>query len=214
VQFIQSIVNYIKKFVRFLMHHLTVGLNKLTGGKLTPNSVTWTGLVMHMPIAVLIATDHLIWGGLMLIVFSLFDTIDGELARLQKRVTNYGGFLDASTDRFKEVLLYTGCAYLLASGHHPRHAAIAVAACGASICVSYVKAKGEATIAELKKSLPYTELNKLFASGLFSVEVRMFVLIFGLLCNQLFYILVFLTLGATFTAFHRLFLISRKLSQL
>ena len=187
-------------------------LSSATGGRVTPNGVTWFGFAMHLPIAYLIATGHLVWGGVLLIVFGLFDTLDGELARLQGRVTENGGFLDASTDRFKEVLLYSGVAYLLASGGHPKYAVIAVAACGASICVSYVKAKGEAVVASLGKKIPYTELNKMFSGGVFPFEVRMVVLIVGLFADQVVVAVLAIALFSALTALRRLAVISRRLT--
>src|ERR1700712_190246 len=98
----KHVVDSIKLAVRKFMREIAKLLNHISGGRVTPNGVTWFGFAMHIPIALLIATDHLVWGGVLLIVFGLFDTLDGELARLQNRVTSNGGFLDASTDRFKE----------------------------------------------------------------------------------------------------------------
>ncbi|MDQ5958686.1 MAG: CDP-alcohol phosphatidyltransferase family protein, partial [Patescibacteria group bacterium] len=57
-------------------------LNKISGGKITPNGITWFGFFMHIPIAYFIATGNLIIAGVGLIIFGLFDTLDGELARL------------------------------------------------------------------------------------------------------------------------------------
>ncbi len=208
----KHVVDSIKLAVRKFMRGVAKFLNRVSGGRITPNKITWFGFAMHVPIALLIATNHLVWGGVLLIIFGLFDTLDGEMARLQRRVTNNGGFLDASTDRFKEVLLYSGCAYLFVGGAHPNYAAIAVAACGASLCVSYVKAKGEAVISSLDKKLSYTELNHLFSGGLFPFEIRMVVLVLGLLVNQLVWAVAVIALFSTVTAFRRLALISRRLA--
>jgi CDP-diacylglycerol---glycerol-3-phosphate 3-phosphatidyltransferase len=207
----KQLVNGIKAAVRRVMRLVAKLLNAITGGRITPNSVTWFGFIMHIPIAGLIATGHVVWAGVLLIIFGLFDTLDGELARLQGSVSNAGGFLDASTDRFKEVLLYSAAAYLFAAGSHPKYAAIAVAACGASICVSFLKAKGEAVVASLGKTIPYPELNKMFSGGLFPFEIRMLVLVIGLFANQLVWAVSAIALFSTITAFQRLFIISRRL---
>jgi phosphatidylglycerophosphate synthase len=170
----QQLVNGIKRVIRGVMREVALLLNEITLGRVTPNSVTWFGLFMHLPIAFLIANGELVRAAILLLVFGLFDTLDGELARVQKRETNHGGFLDASTDRFKEVLLYTGVAWLLARGDHPEYAAIAVAACGASICVSFVKAKGEAVVSSLDRKIPYTELNRMFRWGAHGPRLPLF----------------------------------------
>ncbi len=204
-------VNRIRQTLRQGIRALAVPLNRFTGGKLTPNMVTWFGMGMHIPIAALIATNHTVWAAMLLIFFGLFDTLDGELARLQNRVSDQGGFLDATTDRFKEVVLYTGVGLLLASGSHPRNAAIAVIACGASICVSYVRAKGETIFATQDKRKKYTDLNKLFRGGLAPFEIRMAVLAAGLLFSQVALATAVIAVLASFAALQRLIDISRAL---
>jgi len=186
-------------------------LNKLTRGKLSPDAITVIGCIMHIPIAVLIGLQHYtITAAILLFVFGLFDTLDGELARLQKRESDIGGFLDASTDRMKEVMLYTGIAYALVQSAHPKYAVLAVAACGASLCVSYVKSKGE-TIIATKKSMKYTDANRVFKDGFLTFELRIFLLIVGLLVNQLAIITAIIAVLASYTALQRLVRISKAL---
>jgi len=187
-------------------------LNHISGGRITPNAITWFGFAMHLPIAWLIATGHLVWAAILLVIFGLFDTLDGEMARLQKRVSNAGGFLDASTDRFKEVLLYSGAAYYFLHTSHPTYTVWAVAACGASICVSFVKSKGEAVVSAAGLKLPYPELNRMFGGGLFPFEIRMTLLVLGLLVSQLGPAIVIIALGSAWTAGQRLVIISRRLA--
>ncbi len=202
----------LKSATRSLMRQVARWLNFATNGKLTPNMVTITGFVMHVPIALLIGLGHNLWAALLLLIFGLFDTLDGELARLQKRDSAKGMLLDASTDRLKEVLVYSGAGYALALGHHPASAAWAAAACGASLSVSYVKAKGEAAVAASRKELTHAQLNHLFGGGLLSFEMRMIVLIAGLLVNQLIAAVILIALLAGFTALQRLVQISRQLT--
>jgi len=185
-------------------------LNTLTGGKLHPDAVTLFGLAMHVPIAILIATQHHLWAAVFLVVFGLFDTLDGELARLQNRSSERGMLLDASTDRMKEVLIYMGAAYVFAMSDFPGEAVWAVAACGASLCVSYIKAKGEGVVA-LKKTIPHHELNHLFKDGVAPFEVRMLIVVLGLLTGQLVFAVAVIAILAAFTAVQRLILISRRL---
>jgi CDP-diacylglycerol--glycerol-3-phosphate 3-phosphatidyltransferase len=186
-------------------------LDKLSGGRLTPNSVTIFGLFAHLPVAYLIATGEWYWAAAGLIIFGLLDTVDGELARLQGRSSVQGMLLDASTDRMKETMLYTGAAYVLATGGRPELAALAAAACGASVCVSYIKAKGEAAVASGSKQIPHAVLNKMFADGLMTFEVRMAVLAAGLVSGQLVWAVGFIAVTASLTAVQRLVRISRQL---
>jgi hypothetical protein len=88
-------------------------------------------------------------------------------------------------------------------------AAWAVAACGASLCVSYIKAKGETAVKE--KNFSPNEINRMFQDGLFRFEVRMFILAAGLLSNRLILAVIVITIGSSLTALSRLISISRKL---
>ena len=200
-----------KDAVRKFMRGIAKWLNAVSGGRITPNSVTIFGFLMHVPIAVLIATAHPLKAAVLLVVFGLFDTLDGELSRLQGRSSTKGMLLDASTDRMKEVLLYGGAAYLLANGMHPLNAVWATVACGASLCVSYVKAKGEAAVASGSKKIPHDVLNRMFKDGILTFEIRMVVLIIGLVSGYLVWAIAVIAVLASFTAFQRLVTISKAL---
>jgi len=194
------------------MRRIAGFLNRVSRGKLDPDAVTIIGCAMHIPIAILIGMRHYnLLAAALLLIFGLFDTLDGELARLQKRDSPRGMLLDASTDRFKEAMLYTGIGYALALGSHPQTAALAAAACGASISVSYVKAKGEAAVAA-SQNIPHATLNRLFKDGLLTFELRMFLLLVGLIIDQLTIITAIIAVLASYTALQRLARISKAVA--
>ena len=203
------VVEQIRTGVKAVMHQVAKGLNHLSGGRISANAITLVGFFMHFPIAYYIATGEFYLAAGLLVVFGLFDSLDGALARLQHKASNAGMLLDASTDRMKEVILYTGAAYGLVQTGQANWSVWAVVACGASLCVSYVKAKGETAVAG--GSLSANEVNRLFQDGFGRFEVRMFLLIIGLLADQLATVLVVIALLSTYTAFERLIKISRKL---
>ena len=206
---ISTMLDRARASTRRVMRIIARALNSIFGPRLTPNMVTLIGLVMHLPIGLLIAYEQFILAAVLLVIFGLFDCLDGELARIQNRVSNAGMLLDASTDRFKEVILYTGVAYALINSPAPHMAVWAVVACGASICVSYVKAKGETAVAGGK--LTANEVNRLFQDGLFRFEVRMALLVIGLIVNQLLIATVIIAVASSSTAIERLIRITRKL---
>jgi phosphatidylglycerophosphate synthase len=201
------------------MRHIASGLNKLSHGHLTPNTVTIAGVILHLPIACCIAAGWWWQAAVLLIILGLFDTLDGELARLTKRVSAVGMVLDASTDRLKETFLYTGAVYYFAIHDCALGAAIAALAMGTSICVSYVKARGEIAVAtNSHKKYSHEVLNKkLFPSGLLPFEIRMSLLILGLLVggiwwsNALFAAIAIIAIGSLFTFIQRLINIARFL---
>ncbi len=209
MQLIDAGLDSVRNTVRGFMHSIAKLLNALSGGHLSPNAITITGLLAHLPIAWLIAQQRYIPAAILLIIFGLFDTLDGELARLQKRSSAAGMLLDASTDRFKEVMLYTGAAYSFIGLGRPYMAVWAVIACGASLCVSYVKAKGETAVA--KSKLTPNEVNRLFQDGLVRFEVRMFLLVLGLLTGRLVLAVMVIAILSTTTAIGRLIRISKAI---
>lgn len=207
---IDKIIDLPRNAIKKYMNSIAKMLNNVSGGKITPNMVTIYGFLMHIPIAILIAFGEYKVSALLLIFFGLFDALDGAMARLQNKANNAGMLLDASTDRMKEVLLYTGVSYVIISGNNPIMAVWAVSACGASICVSYVKAKGETAVKDA--NLSSNEINRLFSDGIFRFEIRMLLLVVGLLTNQLILAMIIITIGSTYTALERLVKISRKLN--
>lgn len=173
----------IRRYVRSAMQHLAVVLHRVSKGAITPDMVTWTGFAAHFLIGYAIIAGQLQIAAVLLLVFGLFDTLDGSLARLQKVDSPRGMFLDAATDRFKEVILYTSIAWYVVDDSHTA-AVLAVLACGISLSISYVKAKGESAIAATKGGT-HQAINKMFHDGLAAFEIRMTTLIVGLLFNSL-----------------------------
>lgn len=204
-------MDVIRDKVRAVMRAVAKILNNISGGKISPAAVTLTGLAAHVPIAWLIAQQKNGLAALLLVVFGLMDALDGELARLQHKASSAGMLLDASSDRMKEVLLYMGAAYAIVAIGRPSMAFWAVAACGGSLLVSYVKAKGETAVTGSK--LSPNEINRLFQDGLMRFEVRMAVLVLGLLANRLTLAIIFIAISSWVTAFQRLISITEKLSK-
>jgi len=183
-------------------------LNRISKGKLTPNSVTIIGLIAHLPIAWLIATEHNLAAAILLIIFGLFDTLDGELARLQHRVSSTGMLLDSVTDRFKEVLIYMGIAYVFSTSGQKYDVVVAMLALGASLCVSYINARADSVLLANSKA---NDHNKQFRGGIMRFEIRMVVIILGLLLNHLLSAVILIALLASYTALVRLINATKKL---
>jgi CDP-diacylglycerol--glycerol-3-phosphate 3-phosphatidyltransferase len=122
----------------------------------TPNTVTVAGTVLNAGVAVLVVLDHLVYAGILLIVAGLFDMLDGSLARLTKKVTPFGAFLDSSLDRVSEGMVLAGVAYLLAlqGGQWAAiDAGLVVLALLGSILVSYTRARAESFGVECKSGI-------------------------------------------------------------
>lgn len=166
-----------KKSFKDLMLVLAAKLNRATGGKLTPNALTITGLVLHLPLGILIINNHLLIAGLGLIFVSLLDALDGALARVQKSTSDFGAWLDASSDRLKEVIVFGSLTYALLQQDPISVWTVSLSTfvLGISLLISYVKAKGEALLAN-RSQAPIGNLNDILGGGLLSYEWRIIVL--------------------------------------
>lgn len=204
-RFIESIRGNVKKS----MTHIAKFIDGISGGRITPNMITFTGLIAHVYIAYLIAQNYFIWAALLLLIFGLFDTLDGSLARLQGSASKTGMLLDSVTDRVKEVMLYAGIAYAFIASGNASYAVWVVLACGMSVIVSYVNAWGEAVSKNQKPISRKT--NKVFRVGFMSFDVRMFVLFIGLLSGYLIHAVILIAILAPWTAVERFYLITRDL---
>ncbi len=115
---------------------------------LTPNRITWLGLLLSAGTALLIGAGYLRLGGLAFLLVSALDGMDGMLARKTDAVTRFGACLDSSLDRVAEILVLGGLLVYL-QHHGPLrldlHWSIPLVylTMGASVSVSYVKARAE-----------------------------------------------------------------------
>ena len=110
---------------------------------LTPDSVTLLGLAGNTVGACLLATGHITWGGILVLLMGPLDALDGTMARLRGVTSPFGAFLDSVTDRYSELIIYAGLMiYFLAHGGW-LGAGLAYFAAAGSVLVSYVKARAQ-----------------------------------------------------------------------
>ncbi|MCK4544991.1 CDP-alcohol phosphatidyltransferase family protein [candidate division WOR-3 bacterium] len=138
----------IKKLFRRSLHPLIMLFVML---KITPNMLTVAGLLINIYVAYLIATGNFILGGIILIVASLFDTFDGELARTTGKITKVGAFLDSIADRYAEFFILGGVAYYFISNDLNIGIIAAFFSLVGAIMTSYTRARAEGIGIELKK---------------------------------------------------------------
>ena len=119
-----------------------------------PNHVTLAGLAVVFLAALLIGGGWLLLGGILFLVGSALDGLDGELARYGDgtEATVFGGVLDSTSDRVGEGVAFAGLAAYFAgggggsgdgSGDVVAIIATVLALTGANL-TSYVRARAEA----------------------------------------------------------------------
>jgi CDP-diacylglycerol--glycerol-3-phosphate 3-phosphatidyltransferase len=114
---------------------------KRTG--LSPDHMTVIGLVLALPAALAIASGRLILGLILVIASALPDLLDGALAKASGRASARGAFFDSVADRVTDALVLGGIAWYLQARHHGQAAMLPFAVLGASMLISYERAKAE-----------------------------------------------------------------------
>ncbi len=128
-------------WVRRGARHVVPALRVL---RLTPNILTMLGLLICAGSGVLIAFGYLLPGGLLLLIASGFDILDGALARVSGREQRYGAFLDSTVDRYAEAITAISLLFFfIFHGHHTLEPMLVVFALTGSLLVSYVRARAQ-----------------------------------------------------------------------
>ena len=115
----------------------------LAGVGVSANAVTVTGGVLSVIGAGFIAGNAPLAAVLVLLVGTLADTLDGQLAKAAGGGTRLGAFLDSTVDRVADGALFVGAAASGASLGQPLLLWSALIALVASFLVPYVRAKAE-----------------------------------------------------------------------
>lgn len=116
----------------------------------TPNMMTTVGLLGNLAAAALIVYSALVgdirllgWAGVVTILFSIFDMVDGYMARTAHLESRFGAFYDSVLDRYCELATLSALAFYFVQAHYIGFAISTFLALIGSIMVSYVRARAE-----------------------------------------------------------------------
>jgi len=143
----RPITYWIGEGAGWLLQHVVTGL-AATG--LTPNAFTFLGLIVNSAAAALFAMGLFHQAAGVLFLAGFLDMADGQVARRVGLVTEFGGYLDSTLDRYSDLALYMGLVVyytLIGRSFYMTLAAIAMAS---SFMVSYSRARAESLIPSCK----------------------------------------------------------------
>lgn len=153
-------------------------VNGLALTKISPNTLTFIGLIINTGAAVLFgfANAHnnvrmFLYAGLVIIGAGIFDMVDGRVARQTDQVTVFGAFFDSVIDRYSDVVLFFGLLVYYARGHRLFYVWLVAFVMCTSLMVSYTRARAEALIGSCKV-------------GFMERPERIVLIILGALCNR------------------------------
>ena len=181
------------------------GARLLRALKLTPNAVTLISFAITVASAYLVGSGWLVAGGIVFLLGSGLDLMDGALARLTGTASPFGALLDSVFDRLGEAALFVGLAFYAIRGGAsesflPIFTITLFLALIFSQGVSYLRARGEG-------------LGVFTRAGVMTRTERVILLGIGLLIDQIFWVLLLIAVVSCFTLFQRMFTIRRELNQ-
>ncbi len=164
---------------------------KLARWGVSPDAVTYLGLVLTIGVAALAAIGEIRWAGVAYIVAAVCDALDGTLARVSGRVSRFGAFLDSNIDRFEESIVFLGLTVHYAGNGGNWEVPLILVVTVGSLMVSYTRARAEAVGVACKV-------------GFMTRVPRVALMIVGMILNQVLITLILLAATTLFTAFHRM----------
>jgi len=131
----------------------------------TPNMISVFGFAGNVAAGALAAGGYLFAAGVVMLVFSALDLLDGALARKTGAVTKFGAVFDSVLDRLSEAAVLAGLLFHYAQlGGRTEEIALIYAAVVGSIMVSYVRARAEGIGLALREGL-FTRAERVILLG-------------------------------------------------
>jgi len=158
----------------------------------SPDAVTYLGLVLTIGVAALAALGEIRWAGVAYIVAALCDALDGTLARVSGKGSRFGAFLDSSIDRFEESIVLLGLSIYYAQAGGQWEIPLLLLVTVGSLMVSYSRARAEALGVACKV-------------GFMTRVPRVVIMIAGMILDQVFITLILLAVTTLYTSFHRMY---------
>ena len=118
--------------------------------RVTPNALTAAGVSLCLASAVIVYFEYrnellcFCVGAVVFLVGSILDIMDGALARRSGRGTEFGAFIDSTTDRVGEAAMLGAIAIALMREQKELGLALTVAGLAGGMLVPYARARAEA----------------------------------------------------------------------
>ena len=115
-----------------------------------PNVLTLIGVLINIVAAWALAVDRFMLAGVIMIVANIFDFIDGKVAHITGKQSEFGAFWDSTLDRFSDLALFSGLVWLYADLGRKDYVLVATLTLIFSIMTSYARARAECLIEKCK----------------------------------------------------------------
>ncbi len=178
---------------------LSVIVNAMALARISPNVLTFMGLVINVVAAILFGYANadnqarmFRYAGIVVFAAGFFDLVDGRVARASNQVTRFGGFFDSVLDRYSDAALFFGLLVYYARGYRFFYVVLAALVMISCIMVSYTRARAESLIGTCKV-------------GFMERPERLVLIIIGALFNRMAPVLWVIAVLSTLTVIHRMY---------
>jgi CDP-diacylglycerol--glycerol-3-phosphate 3-phosphatidyltransferase len=93
-----------------LIGELSKLANPLARLNISPNALSFLGLLAGLGAGLLFAINYPIWAAVLIIISGAFDILDGKVAAKANKKSLYGAIFDSTLDRYSEFFIYFGLA--------------------------------------------------------------------------------------------------------
>jgi CDP-diacylglycerol---glycerol-3-phosphate 3-phosphatidyltransferase len=159
--------------------------------RIHPNALTFIGLLINIWAAFLFASGKMLAAGAVVVGASVFDMVDGRVARATSQVTRFGGFFDSVLDRYSDLVLYIGLLVYYASINRFAYIVLTAIVMMGSVMVSYTRARAENSIPKCKV-------------GFLERPERIVLIMIGALFNRMAPVLWVIAVLSNWTVVHRM----------
>ncbi|MEW6455709.1 MAG: CDP-alcohol phosphatidyltransferase family protein [Acidobacteriota bacterium] len=111
--------------------------------KINPNIITISGIPINILGGYLYSKGYVQIAGLIVLLASFTDILDGQVAKLLKKESKFGSVFDSTLDRYSEIIIFTGLILFFIKRSENLYSFLTFLALTGSIMVSYVKARAE-----------------------------------------------------------------------
>ncbi len=116
----------------------------------SPNFLTFFGMTINVVAGFYFGYGYFRIGGLIVLGASVFDMLDGRVARESNRVSKFGAFYDSVIDRYSDMAIYLGLLIYYYQIQSMRFVIIVGLVILGSVMTSYTRARAESLISSCK----------------------------------------------------------------
>lgn len=163
---------------------------------ISPNVLTVIGFLITV-VASLFIPFNLMIGGILIILGGFFDMLDGIVARVNGKKTEFGALLDSTLDRYSDSIIFISIAWYFFDSNNLTGVIFTIISLVGAFLISYVRARAEG-------------INIKCNVGLLERPERIVLIAFGCIMDLLLFIIILLSILSHLTAFQRIIHVYRE----